>query len=73
MRFEKSFNFYSKNQWLWYWEQTWFDRVDTSYAIMSKLEYCWWMNNNYTKKLVTEKLSQTTHDFSNIYEILTCC
>jgi hypothetical protein len=36
MRFEKSFKSYLKNQWLWCWEQTWFDRVDTLHAIMSK-------------------------------------
>jgi hypothetical protein len=36
------------------------------YAIMSKSKYCWWRDNNYTEKLVTKKLSQTTYDFSNI-------
>ena len=41
MRFEKSFKSYSNNQWLRYWEQTWFDRVDTLHAIMSKTEHCW--------------------------------
>jgi hypothetical protein len=41
MRFGKSFKSYSKNQWLWYWEQTWFDRVDIIHIIMSKLKYCW--------------------------------
>ena len=28
------------------------------------------MNNNYTDKLVTEKLSQTTYDFLNIWGII---
>ena len=73
MRFEKSFKSYSKNQWLWCWEQTWFDKIDTLCAIMSKFEYCWWRNNNYTEKLVTERLSQTTYNFSNILGIMTHC
>jgi hypothetical protein len=33
---------------------------------MFKLEYSWWNDNNYTKKLIVERLSQTTYDFSNI-------
>jgi hypothetical protein len=37
--------------------------VDTFHALMSKSEHCWWKNNNYTKKLVTERLSEITHDF----------
>ena len=31
------------------------------------------MNNNYTKKLSIEKLSQTTYDFSNIWKMMTDC
>jgi len=36
------------------------------HAKLFKLEHYWWINNNYTKKLVTEKLSQTTYNFPNI-------
>jgi hypothetical protein len=43
----------------------WFDIVDTLYVIMSKSKHCGWKNNNYTEKLVIERLSQTTYDFSN--------
>jgi len=66
MRFEKSFKSYSKNQWLWCWEQTWFNRVDTLHTIMFKSEHCWWMYKNYTEKLVTERLNQITCEFCNI-------
>jgi len=31
------------------------------------------MDNNYTEKLVTEKLSQITYDISNIWGIMTRC
>ena len=31
------------------------------------------MNNNYTEKLVTEILSQTTYDFPTIWEIMIGC
>jgi len=47
-------------------KKTLLDRIDTFHAIMSKSKYCWWRDNNYTEKLVTKKLSQTTYDFSNI-------
>jgi hypothetical protein len=30
---------------------------------MSKPKYYWWRDNNYTEKLVTERLSQTTMTF----------
>ena len=30
---------------------------------MSKSKYYWWSDNNYTKKLVTESLSQTANIF----------
>jgi hypothetical protein len=33
MRFKKKIKSYSNNQWLWYWEQTWFDKVDTLHTI----------------------------------------
>jgi hypothetical protein len=33
---------------------------------MSKSEYYWLKDNNYTKKLVNKMLSQITYDFSNI-------
>jgi hypothetical protein len=48
MIFKESFESYSNNQWLWCWEQIWFDVVDTLNAIMSKSEHCWWRDNNYT-------------------------
>jgi hypothetical protein len=48
----------------------WFDRVNAFHAIMSKSEHCWWTNNNYTEKLVTKILSQTTYNFSNIWRIM---
>jgi hypothetical protein len=44
--------------------------VDTLHSIMYKSEHCWWMDNIYIKKLVTERLGQTTYDFSNIWEII---
>jgi hypothetical protein len=31
------------------------------------------MNNNYTKKLVTEILNQTTYDFPNMWMIMVSC
>jgi len=31
------------------------------------------MDNNYTEKLVTKKLSQTTYDFFNIWGVITYC
>jgi hypothetical protein len=31
------------------------------------------MDNNYTEKLVTERLIQTIYDFSNIWRIMTGC
>jgi len=40
--------------------------IDTLHVIISKSEHYWWKDNNYTKKLVTERLSQTTYYFSNI-------
>jgi len=30
-------------------------------------------DNNYTKKLITEKLTQITYNFFNIWEIMTSC
>jgi hypothetical protein len=57
MRFEKSFKSCSNNQWLWSLEKILFDIIYTLHAIISKLEYYWWRNNNYTKKLVIEMLS----------------
>jgi hypothetical protein len=50
-----------------------FDQANILHIIMSKSKYSWWMNNNYTKKLSIEKLSQTTYDFSNIWEMMTDC
>jgi hypothetical protein len=73
MRFEKSFKSYSNNKWLWCWEQTWFYQVDILNAIMSKSEHCWSRDNNYIEKLVNERLSQTTYDFSSIWGIMTGC
>jgi hypothetical protein len=37
----------------------------TPYYI-SKSGHCWWRDNNYTKKLVIEKLNQITYDFLKI-------
>jgi len=56
-------NLIKKNQWLWCWEQTWYNIVDTFNTIMSKSKYYWWSDNNYTKKLVTESLSQIANIF----------
>jgi len=39
MRFEKNLKSRLNNQWLWYWKQTWFDKIDTFQAIISKLEH----------------------------------
>jgi hypothetical protein len=61
MRFEKSFKFYSNDQWLLCREQTWFNMTDILHALMLN-----WKDINYTEKLVTERLSQNTNDFSNI-------
>jgi len=61
MRFEKSFKFYSNDQWLLCREQTWFNMIDILHALMLN-----WKDINYTEKLVTERLSQNTNDFSNI-------
>jgi len=36
MRFKKSSRSFSNDQWLWYWEQKWFDIVDILHAIISK-------------------------------------
>jgi hypothetical protein len=60
----------SNNQWLKCWEQTWFDRVDTLHAMISKSEHCWWRDNNYIEKLVAKRLIQTTYNFSNILRIM---
>ena len=61
MRFEKSFKFYSNDQWLLCREQTWFNMTDILHALMLN-----WKDINYTEELVTKRLSQTTNDFSNI-------
>jgi hypothetical protein len=66
MRFKKIFKSYLKYQWLQYCEQIWFNMVNTLHAKMSKLKHYWWMDNNYIEKPVTERLSQTSYDFSNI-------
>jgi len=73
MRLEKSFKSYSNNQGLWCWKQIWFNRVDILHAIISKSKYCWWKDNNYTEKLVIERLSQITYDFSNIWQLAIHC
>jgi hypothetical protein len=62
---KKMFKSYLKNQWIWCWEQIWLHIVEIFHVIISKSEYCWWKNNNYTEKLVIERLSQTTYDFPN--------
>ena len=71
MKCETKFKSYLKNQWPWYWEQNWFDKAGISYSIMSKSKYSWWRDNSYADKLVTERLSQTTYDFPNIWGIIT--
>jgi hypothetical protein len=38
---------------------------------MSKSKYSWKRDNNYTKKLVTKSLSQTTYAFLDIEKIMT--
>jgi len=55
------------------WELTWFDKANILYAIISKSKYSWWINNNYTEKLVTERLSHFTYDFPNIWRIMAGC
>jgi hypothetical protein len=70
MIFEKSFKSYSNNQWLYCWDKKWFNKTDILHAIMYKSKYLWWGDNNYNEKLVTEMLSQTTYDFSNIWGIM---
>jgi hypothetical protein len=43
MRFEKSFKSYLNNNWLWCWEQTWFDKASKN----------WWsINQNILHKWI---------------------
>ena len=60
MRIEKSFKSYLKNQLLKCWKEKWFNIEDVLYAIIFKSKCSWRMNNNYTKKLVIEKLNKIT-------------
>ena len=62
MRFEKSFKSYSNNQWLWCWEHTWFDRVNTLHAVMSKSKH----DEGIIITLRNWSLKGTTYDFFNI-------
>jgi hypothetical protein len=55
------------------WKLTWFDKADIIYAIISKSKHSWWRDNNYTEKLVTERLSHITYDFPNIWRIIAGC
>jgi hypothetical protein len=66
------------------WKLTWFDKADiiyaiiskskhSWYAIISKSKHSWWRDNNYTEKLVTERLSHITYDFPNIWRIIAGC
>jgi hypothetical protein len=48
-------------------KKIWFDIIDILHVIISKSKHCWWIDNNYTQKLVTEMLSQITYDFHNIH------
>jgi hypothetical protein len=41
-------------------------KVDIFQVIISKSEHLWWKNNNYTKKVLIKRLSQTTYDFFSI-------
>jgi len=66
MSFKKNLKSYSKNQWLLCWELKKFNKAYIFHAIMLKSEHSWWNDNNCTEKLVIERLSQTTYDFSNI-------
>jgi len=58
--------FYLKNQWLECLKIKRFNKAKILQAIMYKSEHSWWRDNNYTKKLVIEKLSQTIYNFPNI-------
>jgi hypothetical protein len=40
--------------------------INIFHIIMSKSKHLWWMYNDYIKKLITKRLSQTTYDFANI-------
>jgi hypothetical protein len=66
MRFEKIFKSYSNDQWLLCREQTWFNMVDILHALILNKKIIDEMIFNYTEKPISERLSQTTNDFSNI-------
>jgi hypothetical protein len=55
------------------WKLIWFDKADIIHAIISKSKHSWWRDNNYTEKLVTERLSHITYDFPNIWRIIADC
>jgi hypothetical protein len=73
MRFEKKIsNLIKTNQWLWCWEQTWIDIIDTLYVIS--------INQNifYERIIITWetchwKDKSTIYDFPNIWGTITCC
>jgi hypothetical protein len=46
---------------------------DLTHAIMYKSKHSWWMDNNHTKKLVIERLTQTTYDFPNNWGTMIGC
>jgi len=71
MRFENYFKYYLNDQWLLCREQTWFNMTDILHALMLNWNIIWWKDNKYIEKSATEKLSQTTNDFSNILGIMT--
>jgi len=37
--------------------------MDILHAIISKSKHCWWRDNNYTKKLVTQRLVKSCITF----------
>jgi len=73
MKFEKGSKSYSNDQWLLCKEETWFNITDLLHALMLNQNIFRWNDINYTKKPVTERLTQTNNDFSNILGIMTCC
>jgi len=66
MSFKKSFKILFKESMTIMLKLKRFNKAKILHAIMYKSEHSWWGDNNYTKKLVIEKLSQTIYNFPNI-------
>jgi hypothetical protein len=50
------------------------DLTQQTYSMLNvKSKHYWWKDINYIEKPVTEMLSQTTNEFSNIWGIMTRC